>query len=74
MADKIDYIEVAIEIAGTASAVARDLGVSRQAIHRWRRQGFVPAVRARQMETLYKVPFAKLLSPTLRRKLLDMAS
>lgn len=56
-------IEQAVEKTGSQAALARELGVTQQAVSVWLKQGYVPAGRAREIEMLCGVPRAKLASP-----------
>ena len=55
-------VELAIQTAGGTSALARICGVAPQAVSLWRRQGWIPPLRVRQVyEGLGKrVPLKKL--------------
>ena len=59
-------IEKAIEKAGGVTALADFLGVSRQAVHQWKEQGFVPTHRVVEIETEYGVDRRELIDPNLR--------
>jgi hypothetical protein len=59
----------AVDAAGGRSALAEAMGVTRQAVEEWRRQGWVPLARAKQIEDLYGIPRAGLLSPKVRSDL-----
>lgn len=56
-------IEAAIEAAGKQALLAEAIGVSQQAVSRWRRRGFVPVRHVVQIETQFGVPRATLVSP-----------
>ena len=56
----------AIVKAGGAKQMAADLGVTPTAVLEWRRQGYMPAKRAQEVEALYGVPRQELVSPKLR--------
>jgi len=45
--------------------MARDLGVTRQAVQFWARQGYVPLSRIIEIEARYGIPRAELIDPTL---------
>lgn len=47
-------------VGGNGSNLARVLGVSPQAISRWKRQGSVPIKQAIRIEQIFKIPRAKL--------------
>jgi DNA-binding transcriptional regulator YdaS (Cro superfamily) len=57
----------AVDAHGGPAAVAARLGVSHQAVRDFMRKGFMPAMRARQMEREYGVDRTSLLSPKLRK-------
>lgn len=59
-------VQRAIKAAGSQKSMAMALGVTQQAVSAWREQGFVPASRAKEIEVLYGVPRAELISPKLR--------
>lgn len=56
----------AIAAFGTQAAMAEALGVSQQVVSKWLHQGWVPALRALEIEMLTGVPRARLVSPRLR--------
>lgn len=43
--------------------MAKDLGVSYQAVQQWAKQGYVPLIRVTEIETLYGVPRHRLVAP-----------
>lgn len=49
--------------AGSLSELARQTGVSPQAVQQWAAQGFVPLNRIAEIESLYGVPRAELMNP-----------
>lgn len=49
--------------AGSQAKLAKELGVSHQAIQQWLKQGYVPVGRVTQIEALYGVPRERLLNP-----------
>lgn len=59
-------VRKAVEKAGSSAALARELGVSAQVVGIWLRQGFTPVQRAMEIENLYGVPRAELMSPKMR--------
>lgn len=59
-------IRRAVDVAGGAATMARELGVSGQAVGIWLRQGHVPLRRAMEIENLYGVPRVELLSDKMR--------
>lgn len=58
-------IEKAVEAAGGVLPLATALGVSHQAVYKFLRQGWVPPIRAVEIELLYGVPRRELVSPRL---------
>lgn len=58
------------------SRIARDLGLTHQAVHLWSKQGFVPLSRVIEIEALYGIPRARLVHPkyveTLRAASFDI--
>jgi DNA-binding transcriptional regulator YdaS (Cro superfamily) len=56
-------IDKVIDIVGSQSALARELGVLPQAVQRWVKRGFVPINRAALISKLYKVPVNSLINP-----------
>lgn len=56
----------AVSAAGGQVPLAHNLGVTQQAVAQWLRRAYVPASRAREIENLYGVPRAELISPKLR--------
>jgi DNA-binding transcriptional regulator YdaS (Cro superfamily) len=58
-------IDTAIRHAGGQVALAKQLGVSQQAISIWRRQGWVPLRRVSEIEVQYGVPREELLNPAI---------
>jgi DNA-binding transcriptional regulator YdaS (Cro superfamily) len=59
-------IRKAVDKARGAYAMARDLGVSGQAVGTWLKQGYVPQGRAVEIENLYGISRAELVSPKVR--------
>jgi DNA-binding transcriptional regulator YdaS (Cro superfamily) len=59
-------VRQAVTAAGGAAALARSLKVSGQAVGIWLKQGFVPQGRAKEIEALYDIPRAELVSPKVR--------
>lgn len=43
--------------------MAKDLGVSFQAVQQWVKQGYVPLTRVTEIEALYGVPRHRLVNP-----------
>lgn len=59
-------IRRAVDAAKGAANMARELGVSGQAVGIWLRQGYAPQGRAGEIENLYGIPRAELVSPKVR--------
>lgn len=49
--------------AGSLSELARQVGVSPQAVQQWAGQGFVPLNRIAEIETIYGIPRKELMNP-----------
>lgn len=58
-------VEQAIALAKGPSALGRLLGVSRQRVQNWRRQGYAPLDRVVEIEALTGVPRKKLIAPAI---------
>lgn len=58
-------IDKVIKDAGGQVALAKQLGVSQQAISMWRRQGWVPFCRITEIEAQFGIPRAELLNPRI---------
>lgn len=58
-------ISAAIAAAGTQIGLGQQLGVSQQAINKWHQQGWVPLVRAGQIEARYGIARARLVNPKI---------
>ena len=56
-------IAEAVEAAGGQVKMAEDLGVTQQAGSQWVIQGYAPLRRAPELEALYGIPRARLISP-----------
>lgn len=65
MTKRNEHLEQAIAAAPGIVAFAKALGVTHQAVSAWRKKGHVPLARAAQIEALYGVPRAKLLSEAM---------
>ena len=52
--------------AGGIPTMARQLGVTSQAVREWVRAGAVPPARAKEIEMLYGIPRAELVSAKVR--------
>lgn len=59
-------VDDAIAKAGSQKALADSLGVTQPVIAHWRKRGWCPVKRARQISDLYGIPWDTLLSPKLR--------
>lgn len=59
----------AITAAGGLAALGRALGVTPQAIQDWRRKGYVPPARAKEIEMQYGIPRNDLVSAKVRSNL-----
>lgn len=60
----------AVEAAQGALKLATALNVTHQAVYQWVQRGWAPPARAIEIENLYGIPRAELISPALR-SLLD---
>lgn len=49
-------------VAGSLATIAKQVGVSPQAVQKWVEQGFVPLARIPEFESLYGVPRAELVN------------
>lgn len=58
-------IEKAIEAAGSETALGEVLGVSQQAVNKWKVQGYVPQGRVEQLSRMYEIPRDDLLDPQI---------
>ena len=59
-------IDKAVELAGSQQELARQLGVSQQAISEWVLRGYVPVGRVIEIEATYGVSRLDLVDPQLR--------
>ena len=59
-------VDEAIAKAGSQKALADSLGVTQPVIAHWRKRGWCPVKRARQISEIYGIPCANLLKPDLR--------
>lgn len=57
--------------AGGFSQLARQIGVSYQAVQQWHSQGYVPLTRVTELEALYGVPRTELMNPKYAAALAD---
>lgn len=70
---RLSYLETMPESAlkglvkdhGNPTRFARRVGVSRQALYTWMARGFVPPIRAVQLEAIFGVPRLRLMDPLL---------
>lgn len=62
-ADRYSGILDAVVTAGSLTVLAKELGVSFQAVQQWVSQGFVPTARIPEIESLYGIPREDLLNP-----------
>lgn len=58
-------IERAVEALGSQEAMAKELGVTQQAVSIWVANGFAPVRRVVQIEALTGIPRRELLEPGL---------
>lgn len=58
-------IEDAVAAAGSQAALGEKLGVSQQVVSSWERRGWVPALRAIEIEQVYGIPRKRLVNPRL---------
>lgn len=71
MTEQVQLLDTAIEQAGGIMAFRRDLGVTHQAVYAWKKRGYVPLDPALAIEQRYGVPHLSLVSPVLRRRLVQ---
>jgi hypothetical protein len=64
----------AITAAGGQVPLAKQLGITQQAVQQWYSQGFVPASRAKQVATLTGVPLSALLSLAALQQIRDLSA
>ena len=55
----------AVRLAGSQALLADTLGVSQQAVSAWLKQGWVPHLRAVEIETKFGVPRVFLVNPQI---------
>jgi len=58
-------IAAAVAAAGTQISLGQQLGVSQQAINKWFQQGWVPLMRAGQIEARYGINRTRLVNPKI---------
>lgn len=58
-------IDQAIEKAGGQEALAATVGCSQQNVSFWKKQGYVPVLRAVEIEQATGVPRIKLINPRI---------
>ena len=58
------FLHTAAERAGSYVDLAEKLGVSHQAIYRWKKRGHVPPARALEIEVYYGIPARDLINPS----------
>lgn len=66
---KMNGVDRAIKKAGSQGKLADRLGVSQQVISKWKRRGYVPLIRAVEIETQYGIKRTQLINP----RIADMA-
>lgn len=64
-ATELKGLALAVEKAGSISALARLVGVAHQVMNRWVQKGFVPLDRAVQINQEYGIPTRELVNPKL---------
>ena len=62
----INYVDVAVDKAGSVKDLALSLGVTTQFIYRARARGWLPPDRAAQVEDMFGIEREKLVKPALR--------
>lgn len=62
---KSSGISDAIDVAGSLGKLAREVGVSPQAVHKWHQRGFVPTGRLVAVEQATGIPRERLIDPRL---------
>jgi DNA-binding transcriptional regulator YdaS (Cro superfamily) len=58
-------IAAAVAAAGSQIILGQQLGVSQQAINIWCKRGWVPLMRAGQIEALYNISRTRLANPKI---------
>lgn len=59
-------VDQAVAAAGSWNKLANSLGVTRQAVGQWLRQGYVPLARAKEIEMQFGIARETLVSPKVR--------
>lgn len=59
-------IGTAVRLAGSQAELAGKLGVSQQAVSLWLRRGYVPLLRAQEIEALYGIARCQLINPRIK--------
>jgi DNA-binding transcriptional MerR regulator len=62
---QLSGIREAVALAGSQKQLAEDLGVSKQAVQLWVKQGYVPKARIEEIERLYGIEPKRLFDPKL---------
>lgn len=57
----------AVIAADGVTQLARQLGVSYQAVQQWLKAGYVPLIRITEIEALYGIPRERLINPKYAR-------
>lgn len=65
-------IKEVVNMAESQSSLARQLGVTPQAVQGWVNAGYVPLARAVELEKMYGVPAINLVSPKNKRIFLSV--
>lgn len=59
----VEGIRYAIMLAGSQKGLAELLGVSKTAVNRWVRQGYVPDEWVKEIHLMYGIPRVRLCNP-----------
>lgn len=62
---QLSGIREAIALAGSQTKLAEEIGVTRQSVQAWVKQGFVPNDRIKKIVELYGIEAARLCDPAL---------
>lgn len=65
----VTTVDLAVEKAGGATALARALGVTPQSVWDWLVKGYVPLARAKEIEMQFGIPRNDLVSAKVRSNL-----